>query len=55
MKANIYNLSEENHENISALEGGCVHGHMKKAYTGNPLRKITRKSRLSREVVFTDR
>jgi hypothetical protein len=23
-------LSEENHENIRALEGGCVHWHVKK-------------------------
>jgi hypothetical protein len=28
-------LSEENHENIRALEGGRVHWYMKKAYTGN--------------------
>jgi 3-mercaptopyruvate sulfurtransferase SseA len=28
-------LSEENHENIRALEGGRVHWHIKKAYIGN--------------------
>jgi hypothetical protein len=28
-------LSEENHENLRALDGGCVHWHMKKAYCGN--------------------
>jgi hypothetical protein len=27
-------LSEENHENPRALDGGCVHWHMKKAYIG---------------------
>jgi hypothetical protein len=28
-------LSEENHENIRALETGCVHWHMKKAHIDN--------------------
>jgi hypothetical protein len=28
-------LSEENHENFRALEGGCVHWHMKKVYICN--------------------
>jgi hypothetical protein len=27
--------SEENHENIRALEGGCIHWHMKEVYTVN--------------------
>jgi hypothetical protein len=29
-------LSEEKHENLRDLEGGCVNWHMKKAYIGNP-------------------
>jgi hypothetical protein len=28
-------LSEENHENLRALEGGCVRWHLKKSYLGN--------------------
>jgi hypothetical protein len=28
-------FSEENQENIRALEGGCVHWHVKKAIVGN--------------------
>jgi hypothetical protein len=28
-------VSEENHENLRALVGGCVHWHMKKAFIGN--------------------
>jgi hypothetical protein len=28
-------FSEENQENVRALEGGRVHWHMKKAYIGN--------------------
>jgi hypothetical protein len=35
-KANIGNSSEENHENLRALERGSVHWNMKKAYIGNP-------------------
>jgi hypothetical protein len=35
-KACIGNSSEENHENIMVLEGGCVHWHIKKADIGNP-------------------
>jgi hypothetical protein len=27
-------LSEENHENLRASDGGCVHWHVKKAYIG---------------------
>jgi hypothetical protein len=27
-------ISEENPENLRALERGCVHWHMKKAYIG---------------------
>jgi hypothetical protein len=28
-------LSEENHENLRALEKGCLHWHLKKAYIDN--------------------
>jgi hypothetical protein len=35
-KAYMVILSEENHENIRALEGGHVHLHVKEAYIGNP-------------------
>jgi hypothetical protein len=28
-------LPLENHENIRALDGGCVHLHVKKTYIGN--------------------
>jgi hypothetical protein len=28
-------LSEENYENLRALEGGCVHWHLKKIYIAN--------------------
>jgi hypothetical protein len=30
-------IPDENHENLRAVEGGCVHRHMKKAYIDNPL------------------
>jgi hypothetical protein len=35
MKKAYIGNSEENHENLRALERGCVHWHMKKAYIGN--------------------
>jgi hypothetical protein len=35
-KAYIGNSSEENHENLRALERGSVHWHRKKGYIGNP-------------------
>jgi hypothetical protein len=28
-------LPEENHEKIRALEGGCLHWHLKKGYIDN--------------------
>jgi hypothetical protein len=31
----IGNSSEENHENLRALEGGCLQWHLKKAYIDN--------------------
>jgi hypothetical protein len=36
MKKAYTGNSEENGENIRALEGGCFHWHVKKAYIGNP-------------------
>jgi hypothetical protein len=35
VKKNESGISEENYENLRALDGGCVHWHMKKAYIGN--------------------
>jgi hypothetical protein len=35
-KAYIDNLSEENHENLRAVKGSCVHWHVKEAYIDNP-------------------
>jgi hypothetical protein len=37
-------LPEENHENLRALEGGCLHWHLKKAYIDNHFRGKSRKS-----------
>jgi hypothetical protein len=30
-------LSDENHENLRALEGGCVRWQLKKVYIGNSI------------------
>jgi hypothetical protein len=37
-------LSEENYENLRALEGGCLHWHLKKAYIYNHFRGKSRES-----------
>jgi hypothetical protein len=36
MKRDYIGNSEENHENLRALEEDCVHCHMKKIYVDNP-------------------
>jgi hypothetical protein len=46
-------LSEENHENIRALEGDLVQWHMKKLILVIFLRKIKRISGPKREAMFT--
>jgi hypothetical protein len=37
-------LSEENHENLRALEVRCLHWHLKKAYIDNHYRGKSRES-----------
>jgi hypothetical protein len=37
-------LSEENHENLMSLEGGCLHWHLKKGYIDNHFRGKSRES-----------
>jgi hypothetical protein len=41
-------LSEENHENLRALEGGCLHWHLKEAYIDNIFCRNSRESQVLR-------
>jgi hypothetical protein len=52
MKKAYVGNSEENHENLRALEEDCVHWHMKK-FMLTILRKMTRISGPQREDVIT--